>query len=154
MLRGFEIGATTWILDFTSKMGPGVGLPHPQGVTPDQKYWAWSTYPMGGSNHPSFVKIGDIDFRQVFVSCMEILLIEPFKMKISSYIIWLDKSTYKDLGQNALIQNASKILTVQLFESFSIVDISSNHEKNKVIFSSIPDINMFISLFAKYNVKA
>ena len=81
-------------------------------------------------------------------------LIEPFKMKISSYIIWLDKSTYKDLGQNALIQNASKILTVQLFESFSIVDISSNHEKNKVIFSSIPDINMFISLFAKYNVKA
>ena len=80
MLRGFEIGATTWILDFTSKMGPGVGLPHPQGVTPDQKYWAWSTYPMGGSNHPSFVKIGDIDFRQVFVSCVEILLKENHSM--------------------------------------------------------------------------
>ena len=74
MLRGFEIGAVRWILEFTSKMGPGVGLPHPQGVAPDQKYWAWSTYPMGGSNHPSFVKIRDIEVRQVFGSCVEILL--------------------------------------------------------------------------------
>ena len=62
-------------------------------------------------------------------------VIEPFKMKISNYIISLDKSTYKDLGQNALIQNASKILTVQLFQLFSIVDIASNHKTTMIIFS-------------------
>ena len=75
-------------------------------------------------------------------------------MKISSYIIWLDKSTYKDLGQNALIQNASKILTVQQFQLFSIVDIASNNKTTIIIFSLIPDINMLILFFAKYNVKA
>ena len=74
MQLGFEIAATTWILGFTSKMGPRVGLPRPQGVTLDQKYWAWSTCPMSGANRPSFGKIRDIEVRQEFVSCVDILL--------------------------------------------------------------------------------
>ena len=77
MQFGFKIAATRWILGFTSKMGPWVGLPHPQGVTPDQKYWAWSTCPMDRSNHPSLVKIGDIEVCRVFGSCVDILLKLP-----------------------------------------------------------------------------
>ena len=73
MQLGFEIAATTWILEFTSKMGPRGGLPRPQGVTPGKKYWAWSTYPMVRLNPPSFGKIRDIDlffgFSHVWIFC-------------------------------------------------------------------------------------
>ena len=63
-------GATTKCFHFTSKIRPGAGLPRPQGVPPDQKYCGWSTPPMGGSNHPSLVKIQDMALRHMSVSCV------------------------------------------------------------------------------------
>ena len=78
----FEFGATSWDLGFTSKMGHGVGLPRPQGVPPDRNFFGWWTLPMGGSNHPSFVKIGEMALRHVFLWRVDILLIDRAQLKI------------------------------------------------------------------------
>ena len=61
-----------WIYLVNSKMG---GAAPPTGGTQNQKYFGWWTLPMSWSNHQSFVKIRNIEVRQAFVSCVEILLI-------------------------------------------------------------------------------
>ena len=149
MQFGFKFAATRWILGFTSKMGPWVGLPHPQGVTPDQKYWAWSTCPMDRSNHPSLVKIGDIEVCRVFGSCVDILL---SKVRFVDYfIVWSVSIIFtKKICSVAQFSLEKKNFNSKLIEFYIFLLLKLISRKNCHIKIVQWEMNWSHEIFVKY----